>query len=63
VALLCISGMFIEGMAGIVNAAVTVASLTGAPSFFAVTSKVLSPDVGGSDSMSACRQMLASRLA
>ena len=44
-----IAGMFIAGMAGIENTAVTVASVTGAPfRSVTLTSIVLLPDSGGS---------------
>jgi hypothetical protein len=46
------AGMFIAGIAGIENTAVTTASVTGAPSGCrTVTSIVLSPDFGGSGSL------------
>lgn len=52
VAVLRIAGMFIEGIAGIENTVVTVASLTGVPSgCLTVTSNVLLPASGGSGSL------------
>jgi hypothetical protein len=49
VAVLRIAGMFIEGIAGMENTVVTVASVTGEPSGrFTVTSRELSPALGGS---------------
>jgi hypothetical protein len=47
-----IAGMFIDGIAGMENTVVTVASITGEPSgCFTVTSNVLSPASGGSGSL------------
>src|SRR5215204_556483 len=44
--------MFIDGMAGIENTALTVPSARGEPSgCFTVTTKLLSPDFGGSGSL------------